>query len=194
MARPKAFNRDAALQAAMALFWKQGYEATSTDDLLKAMGIGRQSLYDTFGDKHRLYLEALELYNSSRVAEHGANHSDDASPLAALEAILFAIADADPAAHAIGCMGINAICEFGQSDPAVAAISHGSNEQMLTTLEGILRAAKAKGEVAANLDEKQAAQFISAILAGMKVREKAGDDTQQLRAVATFALDSLRAS
>jgi len=59
VARPKAFDRAQALQAAMQVFWVKGYEATSLEDLLAAMEIGRQSLYDTFGDKRRLYLEAL---------------------------------------------------------------------------------------------------------------------------------------
>ena len=48
----------------MTVFWEHGYEATSTDDLLREMGIGRQSMYDAFGDKHRLYLEALQLYET----------------------------------------------------------------------------------------------------------------------------------
>jgi TetR/AcrR family transcriptional regulator, transcriptional repressor for nem operon len=62
VARPKEFDRDKALKRAMEVFWEHGYEATSTDQLLKAMGIGRQNLYDTFGDKRRLFLEALGLY------------------------------------------------------------------------------------------------------------------------------------
>ena len=62
MTRPKAFDRDRALTRALELFQAKGYEATSIQDLLDAMGIGRQSLYDTFGDKEALYHEALERY------------------------------------------------------------------------------------------------------------------------------------
>jgi len=54
MVRPKEFDRDAAVERAMSVFWSKGYAATSTDDLLQAMRIGRQSMYDTFGDKRRL--------------------------------------------------------------------------------------------------------------------------------------------
>src|SRR5918999_1970317 len=62
MARHKEFDRDEALQRAMEVFWSRGYEAASVGELVKRMGINRQSLYDTFGDKHSLYLQALDRY------------------------------------------------------------------------------------------------------------------------------------
>jgi TetR/AcrR family transcriptional repressor of nem operon len=62
MARPKEFDRDEALHKAMEVFWSRGYGAASIQDLVEHMGINRQSLYDTFGDKHALYLQALDRY------------------------------------------------------------------------------------------------------------------------------------
>src|SRR3954464_11387329 len=62
MARPKEFDREEALNRAMEVFWSRGYEAASVGELVKRMGINRQSLYDTFGDKHSLYLQALDRY------------------------------------------------------------------------------------------------------------------------------------
>src|SRR5437588_10770448 len=62
MARPKTFDRTEMLDRAMELFWYRGYEATSIHDLLEHLEISRQSLYDTFGDKHALFLEALKRY------------------------------------------------------------------------------------------------------------------------------------
>jgi TetR/AcrR family transcriptional regulator, transcriptional repressor for nem operon len=62
MARHKEFDRDEALRKAMEVFWSRGYEAASIEDLVKHMGINRQSLYDTFGHKHALYLKALDRY------------------------------------------------------------------------------------------------------------------------------------
>src|SRR5260370_34278679 len=69
MARPREFDRGEALKRALAVFWEKGFEATSTDDLVRAMSIGRQSMYDTFGDKHQLYLETLQLYEANSGAE-----------------------------------------------------------------------------------------------------------------------------
>jgi AcrR family transcriptional regulator len=70
MSRPKEFDRAEALTAAKAVFWKKGYDATTTDDLRHAMSIGRQSLYDSFGGKRPLYLEVLQRYNTERVVAH----------------------------------------------------------------------------------------------------------------------------
>ncbi len=60
MARQKEFDRDEVLHKAMEVFWTRGYEGTSIQDLVKHMGINRQSIYDTFGDKHSLFLQALD--------------------------------------------------------------------------------------------------------------------------------------
>ena len=67
MARAKEFDREAVLDRAMELFWSQGYEATSLQALLEHMQIGRQSLYDTFGDKRQLFLEALDRYGKVHI-------------------------------------------------------------------------------------------------------------------------------
>src|SRR5215469_9391091 len=69
MARPKTFNPDRALDKAMRLFWRSGYENTSLEALMKEMGIARQSLYDTFGDKRGLYMKALAHYRDQTNAE-----------------------------------------------------------------------------------------------------------------------------
>src|SRR5467141_1819369 len=66
MGRHKEFDRAEALHKAMEVFWSRGYEAASIQDLVGAMGINRQSLYDTFGDKHSLYLSALETYRQEQ--------------------------------------------------------------------------------------------------------------------------------
>ncbi len=68
MARTKEFDPDAALQSALELFWRRGYEATSVADLVEHLGIGRASIYATFGNKHELYLKALDRYAEGRDA------------------------------------------------------------------------------------------------------------------------------
>jgi AcrR family transcriptional regulator len=191
MARPKAFDRDAALQKAMEVFWTKGFAGASAEDLTTAMGIGRQSLYDTFGDKWRLYLEALARYNSESTAGHLADLKAGPSATQAIKTLLLRFAETPEALRARGCMGINAICEFGQ-DPDVAAAAMPSRKLLDAALVGLLEAGKAQGDVAASVDPKSAARFIAATLAGLKVQAKAGAPAEMLRDVADFAVDSLR--
>src|SRR5882672_4862457 len=106
MARPKEFDRDVAVARAMSVFWSKGYAATSTDDLLKAMKIGRQSMYDTFGGKRSLYIEALERYQVESVAGHIARLRSTASPLAGIEALVVGAISLDRARREKGCMGV----------------------------------------------------------------------------------------
>src|SRR5437868_5208762 len=69
MPRPIEFERDEVVRRALDVFWTSGYQATSLDDLTTAMGIGRGSLYNAFGDKHALFLEALDRYRADRLRD-----------------------------------------------------------------------------------------------------------------------------
>jgi AcrR family transcriptional regulator len=193
MARPKEFDRHEAVERAKAVFWARGYEGASTPELLRAMGIGRQSMYDTFGGKRRLYLEALRSYMDENVSRHVGVLRSAASPLAGVEATRVALASGDAAERALGCMGVGAISEFGQSDADVAAMTAASGALLEGALAGAIHAAKAAGEVDAALDERRAARFLHSTMLGMKVSAKAGLGADDLRDLAVFAVDRLRA-
>jgi TetR/AcrR family transcriptional regulator, transcriptional repressor for nem operon len=111
MARPREFDREEALERATGVFWAKGYASTSTDDLLTAMGIGRQSLYNAFQDKRALYLEALERYQRTTIAGHLQHLNGAASPIAGVEALLLGLIsdNDDDDTSALGCMGVGAI-------------------------------------------------------------------------------------
>lgn len=190
MARPKEFDRDLALQKAMMVFWEKGYAATSAADLVQAMGIGRQSLYDTFGDKHQLYLEALALYSEASVADL-VQSMRAARPLEAIEAMLMAFAARPEQQNALGCMGINSICELGLQDDAVNAVRARSGAPLRASLITLLEQAKAAGDADPALDAAAGADFILATLAGMKVIAKGGADAQALRSVGALAVQAL---
>ena len=113
MARPREFDREEALERATGVFWAKGFASTSTDDLLTAMGIGRQSLYNAFQDKRALYLEALERYQRTSTAGHLRRLHAAASPIAGIEALLLGLISDTDDIRALGCMGVGAICEFG---------------------------------------------------------------------------------
>lgn len=193
MARPKEFDREEAVKRAMVVFWEKGYEATSTDDLLRAMGIGRQSMYDTFGDKHRLYLEALQRYQAESAAGLMERLRSESSPLAALEQVFLVIANESPAERARGCLGVNAITELARVDPEVASVSRAAAMTCEAAFERVVREAKRKGEVRASVDERQAGRFLLTALQGLRVTAKAGASPEALREVASFTISGLRA-
>ena len=98
------------------MFADHGFGGTSTDVLLKAMGISRQSMYDTFGDKRQLYLEALQRYIAGSVSEIIRSLNAGPSRLKGLEAAFMAFAPRPTTEAALGCMGVSLTCEFGRSD------------------------------------------------------------------------------
>ena len=191
MARPKSFDRAAALRAAMRCFWRQGYEATSTEDLLRAMHIGRQSMYDTFGDKRSIYLEALKLYREEQGGQLRSALADQASPLRAIEAVLLSVSSQEPQDRQRGCMLVNATTELAQDDPQVLAIVKTNASSCEAAFTRAIQTAQQLGQLPVRLDATAAGRFLFATVQGLRVTAKAGATPESLRDVALFALASL---
>ena len=188
MARPKEFESEEALKKAIEVFSASGYEGTSTDELLRVMGISRQSMYDTYGDKRRLYLSALESYTAESVGQQIRHLSSQSSVLKGIEAVVAftvsqAIASSEPK-----CLGISAICEFGRSDAEVSMIIDLSSRTLLSALERRIDEGKAAGEIGNAINSKIAAQFVMATLTGIKLAARAGGSAESLRGIARMAL------
>jgi TetR/AcrR family transcriptional repressor of nem operon len=192
MARPKEFDREVAVERAMSVFWSKGYAATSTDDLLEAMKIGRQSMYDTFGDKRRLYVEALWRYQLESVAGHIKRLRSMASPLAGIEALVVGVISSDRTTREKGCMGVGAICEFGNADAELAQLRVKSGGMLHKALVERLRDAQAAGELGETVDIERAARFVETTMFGLQVAARAGESTRSLRDMAAFAIAGLR--
>jgi AcrR family transcriptional regulator len=176
----------------MTVFWERGYEATSTEDLLRAMGIGRQSLYDAFGDKRRLYLEALQLYETETGSELFGRVTRAASPFEALCDHVLSVADGSPAELARGCFQVNATTELAPSDPDVGAMVRASGSRCVAAFEAILKEAKRRGEVDPSVDERVAANFLLNTIRGLRVSAKAGVPPGDLRGIGALAISSLK--
>jgi AcrR family transcriptional regulator len=192
MARPREFDRDLALRRAMHVFWEHGYEATSTDDLLRAMGIGRQSMYDAFGDKHRLYLEALQLYETETGSELFGRFTRASSPFAALCDCVLSVTEGSPLDLSRGCFHVNATTELASSDPDVGAMVRTSGSRCVAAFEDILKEAKRRGEVDPSVDERVAANFLLNTIRGLRVSAKAGVPPDDLRGIASLAISRLK--
>lgn len=192
VARTKAFDREEALQKAMYAFWRRGYEATSMQDLVDAMGINRQSLYDTFGDKHELYLEALERYRCGEGAA-ALVALEEPKPLRQRLEKMFeimieeAVNDKDRK----GCFIANATLELANQDKTVYAFVEKNFENSVKKFEQVLSVAKAKGELGADKNVKALAVFIVNTIGGLRVTAKASPDRAVLKSIVRTTLAAL---
>ena len=187
MARPKEFDQDRALHKAIRLFSQQGFAATSTDELMRSMDIGRQSMYDTFGDKRALFLRALALYVTESVHSIGVELDRNGSALSAVRNALVSFAERNDLSSSEGCMGLNAIGEFGQRDADVTRITRNAARIQHQNLMKVFARAKLQGELDADADPEAMADFFESTLAGIRMAAKAGKSRQALRKVAAFA-------
>jgi TetR/AcrR family transcriptional regulator, transcriptional repressor for nem operon len=192
MARPKEFNTDEALLRAVGLFCRQGYAATSTDELMQVMGVSRQSMYDTFGDKRALFLQALESYVTHSVQSLRVELEKPGPPLSALTNALVAFAERKDMASAEGCMGLNAASEFGQRDPEVTRILRTAARSQIDVVLRLLTSARERGELDPEVDIDSAADFFEATLTGIRMAAKAGKARKALRNIALLAGRALR--
>jgi AcrR family transcriptional regulator len=161
--------------------------------VLQAMGISRQSMYDTFGDKRRLYLEALERYSGHSVTQILASLQSAASPLAGIEAALVDFASRPQSVASLGCLGVSSVCEFGVSDDEVSQVNQAASKRLASAFERVVAEGQQAGEIDAALKPRAAVQFILAMLTGMKVAARGGASIATLREMARVALRSLRA-
>jgi len=192
MARPKEFDRDKALESALATFRKNGFGATTTDDLRLAMGIGRQSFYDTFKGKREIYLEALRKYNSDRALGYFEIFRKSGSPLKALEGMLTSISVESSKDRALSCLGVSSICEFGSSDAEVCSINGAAASSLKSAVEKLVLEAKNEKEVRSSVDSKATARYLLSVITGIRVSARAGASPEELRSIATMAIDGLR--
>jgi AcrR family transcriptional regulator len=191
MARPREFDRDEALVKATAVFWDRGYAATSTDDLLKAMGIGRQSLYNAFGDTRGLYLEALERYQAESTASHLRRLDAPASPQEGLKALLVGLIPKDDHLRAMGCLGVSAVGEFGISDAELIALRAKVAPLMFGRLLARVREGQASGEIDPDMDSEGAARNVLLSMQALQLAARAGASWEALRDQALFIIDRL---
>ena len=188
MAGIKQFDRDEALDRAMATFWTRGYEATSIDDLVAATGIGRGSLYGTFGDKRQLFLMALDRYWDTINQDLTAQLSDP-DPRRALERMFEALIRrlSDPK-FPRGCLITNTSvdsCSLG--DEVARKISERMGEQE-TGIYRVLRKAQVSGVLNPALDARALARFFLGVAWGINAVNRTVADPEMLRDMVRVAM------
>lgn len=190
MARPREFDEQDVVARATDLFHRRGYHATSTRDLGESLGLSASSLYRTFGDKHELYLRALDHYQvreSTRcVAALEGDHPAGQLLRDWLGSLVVADEDQPP-----GCFIVNAATELGTDDPDTSRRVDAAFGGTTGAIAALLRRGVAEGDFPTDLDVEAAADLLFTTLTGLRVRHRAGNDTQQLRSTIDTILQVL---
>ena len=162
--RPREFDEEAVLEAVMDAFWQKGYEATSLAELCDCTGLHKGSLYQAFGDKHQLFMQALKHYADVEFREVMAVAFSSDSPLENVKAAIHKICE--DAGNEKGCLMINSMVELAPHDPEVKTALQSFGEQRLRAMTDMLGKAQQAGEIRANLDPYKLARQLMVTLAG----------------------------
>ena len=184
--RPPTFDRAAALAAATRLFWENGYEATSINDLTREMGIRPGSLYAAFGDKRSLFDEVIEAYGRSPAGEFiWAAMAREPTAFDAFHRILLDAAAmyTDP-----GTPAGNLLCSAAAADVDVAVYMRDLRNANVDTFEKRLTTARNEGEIPATADPRKLAAYFTAVMHGMSQRARDGATAAELTDTAKLAM------
>jgi AcrR family transcriptional regulator len=187
--RPATFHREAALDAAVFLFWRHGYDGTSISMLTEAMGVTAPTLYSAFGSKAALYCEALVRYQHRESQANAQILADSPSVYRMVEGFFRASAARFAAAEGgRGCMIVIGAIQCGPDGQAAAEATSAARANALAQFVTLLELGKAKGEIPPSTDSEILARFYTAVLQGMGVQATDGADANQLNALADIAL------
>jgi TetR/AcrR family transcriptional repressor of nem operon len=177
MARTKAFDPDEALARALEVFWARGYDGTSTQDLVDALGINRSSLYGTFGSKRALYTRALERYGLVGTDRVRRAMQGPGPVKARLRRALLSIAEDDlGAARPRGCFAANAALELAPVDDEVRRLVAAAFAENRSVFREELERARDAGELSAGADVDALTAFLFNTLQGLRVVAKGTGD------------------
>ena len=192
MGRPIEFDEDQALERAMRVFWRSGFDATSLDDLCAAMGIGRQSLYNTFGDKRALFLRCLRRYAERNEATLRALLVDGERPVTrAFRSLFEAILRESDEQKRMGCLMLNTGMELAPRDVEVGDLIARSQRTLEEVFTAALEAGRARKELPAKLDCRGVASFLVGTMLGLTVLLKSDPRSAAPRAMVDVALQVL---
>jgi len=189
VARTKEFDPEAALRAALELFWERGYAATSMADLVERTGVARASIYATFGGKRELYLKALDRYGELTDPVLLAGLSQPGPALPAVRALVERYArEAAGDGGRRGCFVVNTAVELAPRDPLAARRVQANWDFLETALTSALMRAQAQGELAEGSDPRALGRFLLVLMQGLRVMGKAATEPDRLRDAAAQAL------
>jgi TetR/AcrR family transcriptional repressor of nem operon len=194
MPRPCAYDRDDLLRCATALFWERGFAGTSIDDVVRATGVSRSSLYAAFPDKSALFLATLEHYLDTVTRAKLERLAQGGRAALAIKGFLLDIADERPSANvpAHGCLLTNTAVEIGAGEAQIAELVRKAFARLERALAARLCEARQQGDLSADTDPKQFARQLVTLVQGLRVMTRLGMEPRVARDAARSALAPLR--
>lgn len=192
MARPRSFDADTALGAAVEDFWDAGFGATSTDELCRSTGLSRSSLYNTFGSKRDLYLQAILRYANEKQGQRTELLAAEADGRTLVAAILAAVLDeqwSDDDRRT--CLMINACVEIGASDDEVRRALASNAEDFRRMITVAVRRGQLDGSIRATAPADRLAAVLAAAVDGLQVRSRIDPDRTDVDAAVSTLIDLL---
>ena len=190
--RPRGFDEDTALEAAMLTFWKKGYRNTSLDDLVERTGASRASLYKTFGDKRDIFIASLDLYGSRFEKRALAVLASDEDMMTIARTLLTASAERLAGSDApAGCLRCNSTLEVLGSDEAIDRALNRANERFLQIMEKVVERGVQRGDVPPERKEDLAV-FLTGAVGGMVSLARSDLGRDALLAFVETTLSALR--
>jgi len=188
MARSKEFNPERALEKAMRVFWHSGYENTSLDALTREMGIARQSLYDTFGDKRSLYLKALAHYRDQTNSAMQKMLNEIPSVKDGFAKLLNGLAAETREQHERGCLLLSANLQREIKDAVLRDFLRDNQARVEEIFVKALKRAQKQGELSNKEDPSALGRFFVVTIQGMRAMARLKSDRKALEQVAQIAL------
>jgi TetR/AcrR family transcriptional regulator, transcriptional repressor for nem operon len=190
----KSFDPEQALARARDLFWRYGYDGTSISELEAELGVGRKSLYDTFGSKRALYLRSIEQYTDTVIARICRGLADTRnSPIENLERVLDRLQAHHGSADSLGCLLGVAMAQIDSDDAELQALLHGYLKKLEAAFTKTLRAAQADGAITPSVRPQDAARQLVALTQGMALLGRIQNTATMQRSIVRSTLQSLRA-
>ena len=190
MGRPRSFDAEEVLAGAVAMFRERGYEGTSVPELTAQLGICRQSLYKTFGDKRQLYLQALESYGRREVDGKLALLDTTGSPLENVRTLLRGFASLATMCPSEGCLTVTAMVETRDDEEALAVVA-GQVDRFEQGLAAALLRAQELGEIRPAAQPQQLARVLTTSIYGMGLLVRLPDSAGRIGAVVAHLLAML---
>jgi TetR/AcrR family transcriptional regulator, transcriptional repressor for nem operon len=191
MARTKEFDPDVALEIAVAVFWRLGYEHTSLDTLMREMGISRQSLYDTFGDKRSIYFRAMSHYREKTNASLRDLFTTEQSVRKGFAKLFQSIIRENKAQHERGCLLMNANLSRAVDDVEVKEFLRDNQRDVERIFRAAFVDAKKRAEIGPEKSPVTLSKFFVATIQGMRALARLNHDRKELAHIAAVALAAL---